>query len=58
MTQGELGLRPAEVLHGGVEGSVRHFAFGGGCGGVDEEEVSEVAKNDLESEAYHIRQGN
>lgn len=58
MTQGKLGLRPAEVLHGGVEGSFRHFAPGCGCGGVDEEEVSEVAENDFESEAYHLRQGN
>lgn len=47
MAQGKFGLRPAEVLHGGVEGSVRHVASGCKCGGVNKDQVSEVAQMNL-----------
>lgn len=50
MQLGKLGLGPAKVLDGGMEGSVRHFASG--CKFDDlNEEVSEVAGYDFESEA-------
>lgn len=43
MQLGKLGLGPAKVLDGGVEGSVSHFASGCEC-----DEVSEVAGYDFE----------
>lgn len=45
MQLGKLGLGPAKVLDGGVEGSISHFAAGCECDG-----VSEVAGYDFESE--------
>lgn len=53
MQLGKLGLGPAKVLDGGVEGSVSHFASCCECG-----EVSEVAEYVFKSATYDLKQGN